>query len=352
MKRTLSILLAIVLMLGCAAVFSGCSDEKVKDFPVTYDGVTIEKEPAAIVVLNDCAADVISYIGYDIKMVGRSSDCDQSFLSIVPSVGTAADPDVNKITAAGADLVIADSTLSPAVREALNAAEIPVVTFGKATDTDGLKELYTNLGAVLGGDVTGRKKGEDAYNELFNMLDQFKTATTGVIKTAAYLYLDESGRLCTFTKGTLEQKIFNYNGAMNIFSKQEDTAVDAKQLRLGSPTCIFYDSEDVLQYLRNDESLSQLAALKNGHALMIPLKHFYRQGKTYEQTVYDMIDFLNNQPEATEDEATPDETDPDAGESDGEDDSYDTDYSDDYSDYSEDGYSEYSYSGDYSDYGY
>ena len=346
MKRILSLLLAAVMLVGCTVFLAGCSDKKDNNYPITYDGVTIEKEPSAIVVLSDCAADIISYIGYDIKMVGRSYECDQSFLKVVPTVGSAASPDVTSITVAGADLVIADNTLSATAREALNASNIPVVTFNRATDMNSLKELYTNLGIVLGGNVTGRKKGEDSYDDLFELLDQFKTATTGVIKTAAYLYLDQNGSLCTFVKGSLEQKIFNYNGAMNIFSKQETAAVDAAQLRLGKPLCIFYDNESVLEYLRYDEQLMNLSALNNGRTLMLPLKSFYRQGKSYEQNVYDMIAFLNKQDEATKDEATPDEsnTDNDSSDdsgSDADDEYVYDDYSDDEYVYSDDGSGNY-----------
>ena len=100
MKRILSIALALCMLLSCAVVFTACSGEKSGEYPVTVGGVTIEKEPKNIVVLNDVHADIISYIGYDIKMVGRSAECDQDFLSIVPAVGSAASPDVVAITAA------------------------------------------------------------------------------------------------------------------------------------------------------------------------------------------------------------------------------------------------------------
>ena len=339
MKRTLSLVLALVIMLSCAVFFAGCSQEDSKNYPVTVDGVTIEKEPEAIVILNDCLADVVSYIGYDYKMVGRSIECDQEFLSIVPSVGTPDNPAVDTIINKGADLVIADSTLNEKSRSALAEAGITVLTLAPATNKDKLKTLYSELGAALGGDVTGRNKGEKAFGDLFGMLEQFKTATTGVIKTAAYLYLDSEGLLCTFTKGSFEQLIFDYNGAMNTFSNQEEPAIDPTELRLGSPTCIFYDDENVPEYLMNDENLCKLKALNYDRLCCIPLKAFGRQGATIEQIVYTMIDFLNSLDEATPDEATPDEsakptesedtdndTDEDNADSDG---SYDGSYTED-----------------------
>ena len=307
MKRVISLLLISVLIFGCVVILAGCNEKKSSEYPVTYGDVTITEEPKAIVILNDCVADIVSCIGYDYKMVGRTDKCDQDFLSIVPVVGTADSPDVSAVVAKGADLVIADSTLSNSSRQKLDAAGITVITADRAADSDSLKKLYGDLGAVLGGSVTGRAKGEKAYDDLFELLGQFKTATTGVVKTAAYLYFDVNGQLCTFKKGTFEQKIFGYNGAVNIFSNQEQDAVDTSELRLGSPTCLFCSDESVLDYLLNDESLYRLSALKRSAVCYIPLKDFYRQGSTLEKLVYDMIDYLNGLDKATVDEATPDE---------------------------------------------
>ena len=333
MKRALSIILAICLMISCAVMFSGCAEKKPKDFPVTFGDVTIESEPQSVVVLSDCAADIISYIGYDIKMVGRSTDCDQDFLRIVPTVGSSAEPSVDQIAQKGTDLVIASKELSAAAKAAIEANGIPVIIVSRAKSVEELEELYKALGAVLGGNVTGRAKGAEAFGELIDLLDQFNTAATGVIKTAAYIYMNEVGELCTFTKGSLEQKIFDYNGAMNTFSNQSTPIIDLNELRMGSPTCIFYDDERVIEYLSYDPQFEHLTALKKGKVCMTPLKSFYRQGTTFEQIVYEMIDFLNNSDkldEATPDEATFDEAGyPDDG---------DTGEYDEYSDGSEDVY--------------
>jgi iron complex transport system substrate-binding protein len=312
MKRAVSLLIVCALLLSCAAIFAGCGGEKNKDYPVTVGDITLEKEPQSIVVLNDGVADVISYIGYDIKMVGRAVTCDQSFLRVVPSVGTPENPAVDTIIQKGADLVIADSTLHDKVREKLENAGIIVITVDNATDLAGVKELYLTLGSLLGGAVTGHDKAEKAYNDLFDLLAQFTTATSDVVKTAAYLYLDESGQLCTFTKGSIEQRIFKYAGAVNVFSNQETPVVDTTELRLGSPGYIFYDDEAVLEYLNSNENLYRLHALVNNKLYQLPLNSFHRYGNTLEMTVYEMIDYLNRQ-----DEATPDEPTADAGDADG-----------------------------------
>ena len=314
MKRVLSVLTALAVLLSCAACVSltGCGDEKKSDeYPVTFGDVTITEEPQAIVILNDSIADIVACIGYDYKMVGRSSRCDQDFLSDVEAVGTPDSPDTTAIVKSGADLVIADSTLSNSSREKLNATGITVIQADRAVNEDELIQLYTSLGAVLGGSSTGRAKGEKAYNDLFDRLDRVNSSgSDDIIKTAVYLYIEENGQLCTFTKGSLEQRIFGYCGAVNILSNQENPAIDSSELRMGAPSCIFYDDESVLDYLRNDEKLSQLAALKASRTCLIPLRKFYRQGLTYKEIVNEMAKFIKDLDKLT-DEATPDEATPD-----------------------------------------
>lgn len=306
MKKSLSIVLSLCILLSCAAIFAGCSTESSKDWPVTVGDVTIEKEPQKIVVLNDVFADIISYIGYDIKMEGRSEECDQKFLYVVPTVGTAANPDTAAIAELGTDLVVADDTLSADAKSAIESGGAKVVTFDVPTTQDELKELYINLGTVLGGKTTGSEKGETGYDGLIDMLETMNTATSNIVQTVAYLYLDENNQLCTFVKNTLEYQFFEYNGNTNVFSNQETPVVNTDELRIGSPNYIFYDSEEVLSVLAADEKLANVTALVNDHTCQIPKKSFFRFGKSAEDAIFDMLNYIEKSSKASGDEATPD----------------------------------------------
>ena len=307
MKQTLSIVLALCILLSCAIVFTGCSGVDTSgNWPVTVGGATIEKEPQNIVVLNDCFADIISYIGYDIKMVGRSDECDQEFLHVVPSVGAAASPDVNAITASEADLVIADSTLGADAKASIEEGGAKVAILDVPTTEEALRQTYIDLGTALGGSVDGSQKGADGYDDLLEMLSTMNTATSNIVCTVAYLYLDGSGQLCTFVKGTLEYKFFNYNGNTNIFANQTEPAVNPDELRIGSPNYIIYDTEEVLDALYADEEYAHIHALVNDGTLMIPKKAFSRCGTSAEQAIYDILSFIEKDSKGTPDEATPD----------------------------------------------
>lgn len=306
MKRILSIAISLCILLSCAAIFAGCSTNTSKDWPVTVGDVTIEKEPENIVVLNDVFADIISYIGYDVKMVGRSEECDQEFLHVVPTIGKGSAPDTAAIASAKTDLVIADKTLSPDAKSTIEEGGAKVITFDVPTTSDELKELYINLGTALGGKETGSKKGETGYSGLIEMLETMNTATSNVVQTVAYLYLDENNQLCTFVKNTLEYQFFNYNGNSNVFANQETPVVNTDELRIGSPNYIFYDDEKVLSVLSYDEKLANVNAIVDKHTCQIPKRSFYRFGKSAEQAVFDMLNYIDKTSKATPDDATPD----------------------------------------------
>ena len=103
-NKLISITLAAAVMLSTALIFSGCGD---KDYPVTVANFTIDKKPENIVILDPSTADIVSFMGYDVKMVGRSDEVDQEWMSVVPSVGAEENPDIEKIKQSGASIVFA-----------------------------------------------------------------------------------------------------------------------------------------------------------------------------------------------------------------------------------------------------
>ena len=324
MKRILSLFLAVCLIAACAAVFSGCSGSKDDNFPVTVGVAEITAEPQRVVVLNDAFADIILYIGYDIKLAGRSYECDQQMLNILPSVGTGTEPAIDTLLNLNPDLVIADESLSTKSRNKLDEGGVTVVTLTPANTQEEIRQLYIDLGTALGGKTDGSKKGEDAYNKLFKLLNEYSTTTKNIVVTDAYLYLDDQGSYCTFVKDSVQAKIFGYNGAINVFANKTSpqfratettdengnvTAADEMYIRYASPTNLFLDGtvakdgtiqSAVYDKLIADPNLNVLSALNEGRVTFIPLKNFYRPGVTFEETLFTMIDARNKDEEAAE----------------------------------------------------
>lgn len=324
MKRLLSLVLAVCLAASCAVFFTACGDEKNNEFPVTVGGTEIREEPKRVVVLNDAFADIILYMGYDTKLVGRSVECDQQMMNVITSVGSAATPAIDTLESLEPDLVIADSTLSEKARNKITDAGISIVTLEPPVTQEEIKQRYIDLGTLLGGKDEGSAKGEESYEKLFELLDEYSTATDYIVITDAYLYLDENGNYCTFVKDTVESMIFGYNGAMNVFANKitpefiptgttdesaNPAAMDEMLIRYAAPTYLFLDGtvkkdgtivSPVYDKLLSDPTLCNLSALKEGRVYFIPLRNFYRPGVTFEETLFTMIDELNKDEEAAE----------------------------------------------------
>lgn len=314
-KKIISLLLCVSLVITMGLCLCSCKKANSKEFPVNVGSITIEEEPMNIVVLSDCLADIVSYTDYSGKIIGVGDDCTQDYLAVVPSMGTASTPDVDKIIKNGADLVITEVAVPDDAKKKLDEAEIQVLTLSRAKNFKELQTLYTNICTALGGNISGKAEGAKAYTELIDTLKSYGEAVSSdIITTACYLYLDESGALCTFTNNTIEHEIFSYCGAINVFSEQQTPQIDTEQLRVSTPSFIFYDNPDVLDVLLMDAELSNMSAVVNENYLEVKKIDFSRQGVTYEDLIFTMMDFMFNREDepSTPDQATVDEITPEA----------------------------------------
>ena len=305
-KRSISILLSIIMIATMGMCLCACNSSDADNFPVTINGITINEEPKNIAVLSSEHADIISYIGYDVKMIAKSNECDHEYFERVPSVGFEATPDIESIIAFGADLVITANPLPKEAQKKLNDNNITVVNLSVAKKFSDTKTLYQNLGMLLGGKVTGKEKGINAYNELLDMLKEFKVSVPkDIITTACYLYIDDNGKLCTFTKDSVEYSTFSYCGAKNALATQQTPQVDIEKFKFTTPSYIFYDNQAVLDMLNSNPDLASLSAIKNNNLMQISKNDFRYLGITFYDTIYSMMDFMFFK-DATADEASAD----------------------------------------------
>ena len=306
MKRIISVLLAAVMVCTAAVIFAGCGDG---NYPVTVANITIDKEPEAIVVLDPSAADIISYMNYDGKIVGRSTEVDQSYLSVAPDFGAAAEPDVNSIINSGAQVVFAGDKINDDAVKQLQEKKIQVIKMSLADTPKELETNYLTIGKILGGAVTGLEKGTSSYEKLIEHMEKLKievssSTTSGALETACYLYVDD-GRLRVMTSGTYVDMLIGYTGAVNVAVNIIDGNVEVNTLRIANPNYIFYSDEQTLNAIQSDDVLSKLTAVTSGKALQVSEKDITRQGLTALATLEKMIGFMHPElaKKATTDEA-------------------------------------------------
>ena len=305
-NRLISISLVVILILSSLLTFSGCGNS---DYPVEVANYVINSEPENIVVLDAPTADIISYIGYDIKMVGRSDEVNQDWMQVVPSVGSASNPDAEQIKNSGATVVFAGETLDSNVKETLQDSGIQVITMAQAETTKQLETNYITLGKILGGKVTGANKGAESYKNLIDDMEQIKTSVTSemnsdILYTVCYIYF-ENNQLKMMTSGTYGDMLLSYTGAVNAAVNIEESKVDVNTLKIANPNFIFYADDATLNAIKTDGVLSKLKAVNNGKILMVTSDEMKRQGLTAIDTLQKMVQFMY--PELANSSATNDE---------------------------------------------
>lgn len=292
-KKIISLLLVGVLAVSSAAMLSGCGDS---DYPVQVANLEIKKHPTKVVVLDPDAADIISYIGYDVNMIGRSDEVNQEWLSIVPSFGSASSPDVNAIVEGNADVVFATSGISAESKASIEEKGITVITLSNAATQTELETNYLTLGKILGGNEAGKLKAEKAYDELISEMENRKaeaeaTRESDIPNEVCYLYSD-GNELKMMTSGTYGDMLLGYTGSVNIAVNATDNMVEYNTLKVANPDYVFYDSEETLNFIKSDNTLKSLNAVAKNKTLMVTSDEMSRQGNTALETLEKMIGFM------------------------------------------------------------
>lgn len=281
-KRWIAAILAAVMTL---TLFSGCggggTDENgvaKNDYPVSIGGVTFDQSPERVVVLSPSMADVILAMGYEIKLVGRTEDCTQEDLSVLPTVGSSTAVAVDKIKELNPNLVLSDTALSESQQKELSDAGIKTLVLQPAKTREELELLYQNIGAVLYGGKTGVETAKKRIGSLLKTLDEMNRTIpeSDIPVVACYLY-DLTGT--AVTGDSFGSKLIEYSGAINAFSGSTDSSVDLKDLSINDPTYIFC-APGVKAELAASETFKTLTAVKEGRVYEMEPSLIQWQGRT------------------------------------------------------------------------
>lgn len=281
MNKNKALCLILALVISLCFLLTGCSGDA--NYPVTVGHTRIEESPVKVVSLSDNIADIICYMGYASKLAGVSDSCTQKEISqYITSVGDETAPNVELIINSGATVVFADSSININVERQLKEAGITIInTLYPSNDTQ-LLSLYESIGAVLGGDTDGRQKGIDAYNRIMSILNSAKDEAIAVAstKTMCYLYLDGTGRLCSYTGNVDDGMVLSYLGTTNIASNFTSQYAEESILKLSNPDFIFFDSSQVMERLNSSNSLKTLNAITKGNTFELKKEELSRQGES------------------------------------------------------------------------
>ena len=293
MKKLIAGILCAVLVLGTALSLSGCGD---KNYPVKIANLTIDKEPKSIVVLDPNSADIISYMGYDVKIVGRSREVDQKYLDVAPVMGSAVSPSVQDIIDSGATVVFANEGLNDDFEQSLEKEGIAVIEMSVAETPKQLETNYHTIGKILGGNDDGDAKAASSYDKLISAMEDRKSEASAknatALDTVCYLYYEQGG-LRLMTSGTYGDMLLGYTGSVNVAVNIDENKVDVNTLKVANPKYIFYADDNTLKAVQADPVLSKLAAVTGGKTMQITKDEMSRQGLTALETLEKMIGFIH-----------------------------------------------------------
>lgn len=293
MKKLIAGILCAVLVLCTALSLSGCGD---KNYPVKIANLTIDKEPKSIVVLDPNSADIISYMGYDVKIVGRSREVDQKYLDVAPVMGSAVSPSVQDIIDSGATVVFANEGLNDDFEQSLEKEGIAVIKMSVAETPKQLETNYHTIGKILGGNDDGDAKAASSYDKLISAMEDRKSEASAknatALDTVCYLYYEQGG-LRLMTSGTYGDMLLGYTGSVNVAVNIDENKVDVNTLKVANPKYIFYADDNTLKAVQADPVLSKLAAVTGGKTMQITKDEMSRQGLTALETLEKMIGFIH-----------------------------------------------------------
>ena len=286
MKKCLVLLMAVLMILSCAA----CSSASSGEYPVTLASYTFEKKPESIVCLSDSIADILIACGYGSRISARSDDCTQAEISALPSVGAKDQPHLQKIVEMHPDVVFADKSIKDEIYSQLEEKNIPVLIMMPAKTTSELTMLYENVCRIADGNYTGKENGnEKAKSIIMTMGDlQRLVPKSNVVKKACYLY-DIDGNAAT--ERTLAGKLFDYTNTVNICATEDNDGQKLNSLILNDPDYIFC-AIGVKSKLKSDSRFANLRAVRADRIYEIDAQLFQRQGNSLTEVLSFLIETM------------------------------------------------------------
>ena len=293
MKQRITAVLAMIAFIFC--LWTGCrktaSVKKAAEYPVTVGNVELNKAPAKVAVLSPSLAEICADMGYDTQLCGRTDECDApESVAALPSAGSMVMPDMDVLIGWKPDLVLAQSEPSESVQTLLKEAGIPVVIVPSASDFDGLKEVYCQIGQLFSGAVSGMASGEQAMSRLSESLSsiqaQIPVSASAPPITAVYV-TDSFGHVAT--GDTVMQDLLTAAGAVN--AAKDGTQWTAADEQISGVDVIFCP-EPLVEKVKAMTRFSSTPAVKNGRVYGVSAAKMERQSDRMVEAVQAMAGIL------------------------------------------------------------
>lgn len=236
LKRIISILLAVILILPCILCSAGCSSDG-GNYPVTVAGLLIEEKPKFIVCLSNKFTQIIVDMGYTHLLSGRSAECTIPEVQTINAFGTASRPSADLLATYGCDLLIVDTSSPIEELQAVHDLGIPILQLYTPSDRLGFINLYRCLGAAMEGRIDGYNTGDKLATEILIQLDDVHRAVSEEDAVTVCIYTD-SALTKAITGDMLGNMLIEIAGGFNVAVEGKWGTISLDNVAKGNPDVI------------------------------------------------------------------------------------------------------------------
>ena len=229
-------------------------------------------------------------------MVGVSEYCTAPAAAVAkPRMGSAYQPEVEKIKASGATLVLCTVQPTESTLTELQQAGAQVLVLPRADSVEGIKQNYRALGSLLAGNVTGTAAAETVSTAIDSKLAEATAALSGMAAAPdATLLISYPYRMAT--GDTLEGQLLAQVGFHCSGADYTNWLYPESELRALEPDVIFCAEADEVETVKQSYEYKVVAAVKNDKVMAIDFTAFQNQSLRMFDTLAEMAKFTAAEP--------------------------------------------------------
>ncbi|MDF2892269.1 MAG: ABC-type Fe3+-hydroxamate transport system, periplasmic component [Clostridia bacterium] len=281
MKKILSIILTIVLIVGLSACQAQqpaatapeaqpAADTKIVITDLKGREITLDKVPERIVSLSPSNTEILYAVGAGDKVVGVTTYCDYpAEVKDVEKIGTFEGPNLELIQKANPDVVLAGGYIQEDLIASMEQLNIPVVST-EATDFNSIFDSIALIGKVSGNEQKAEEVIKEMKDKIAEIQDKVKDKTPKSV-----FYVVWTDPLTTAGSGTFLNDVIKTAGGTNTAEKVEYWAkYSAEELVKDNPEYLLSSkhatNEGVtLDFYAKDPVFKNLDSVKNGKVYLM-----------------------------------------------------------------------------------
>lgn len=247
-----------------------------QDWPAMVGDRMVSEKPEKVVSLSPMITEALLSLPGHEALCAVTEYCDARSTGLA-TVGTPLLPRTEDIIALAPDYVLCQTPLAGPVQTELEEAGVEVIQMDTPADLAALREFYGQLGALLGGNETGRALGYGVIDRLESTLAAYDAALPE--KASALLLPDLTGLAATAdtAEWTLLGQVFRHPlpdaadwlaGAECL--TDEDAGNDLDQIRAADPDVLLV--ADTVSPEDLSAALGDLRAVQNGAVVYVDIR--------------------------------------------------------------------------------